>query len=91
MAVRIIIDLDVTNPEEVIKAHKGQMMGLLSDVMLSKNSRKKKVNLEVAKEIVAALEKDLPVEMEKEMVSANVRYEIIQDIEMDKGQENSEY
>jgi len=91
MAVRIIIDLDVTNPEEVIKAHKGQMMGLLSDVMLSKNSRKKKVNLEVAKEIVAALEKDLPIEMEKEMVAANVRYEIIKDIDMDKGQENSEY
>ncbi len=90
MAVRIIIDLDVTNPEEVIKAHKGQMMGLLSDVMLSKNSRKKKVNLEVAKEIVAALEKDLPIEMQKEMVAAFVRYEIIEDIEMDNSQEASE-
>lgn len=90
MAVRIIIDIDVTNPEAVIKAHRGQMLGIISDVMLSKNSRKKKVNLEVAKEIVEALEKDLPIEMEKEMVSANVSYQIIENIDMDEAQESEE-
>ncbi len=40
--MRITIDIDVTNPEEVVKAHKGELVGLIADVMLSKTKRKKR-------------------------------------------------
>jgi len=82
MAVRIILDIDVTNPEDVIKAHKGQLMGLLTDVVLSKERKKKRVNNIVAEEIVAKVNEVLPIELKKEMVEANytVRVEEIDSI-----------
>ena len=78
MAVRIILDIDTENPEEVIKAHKGQLIGILSDVVLSKEAKKKKVNKLVAEGIIDALEIDLPKELEKEMVRAKIKYTIIE-------------
>ena len=41
--MRIIIDIDVTNVEEVVKAHKGEWQNLLAGVLLSKSKKKKRV------------------------------------------------
>ncbi len=82
MAIRIILDLDVENPEGVIKAHKGQLVGLLSDVVMSKETKRKKVNRIVAEEIVKVVEIELPKELEKEMVNAKISLRIVDSIEM---------
>lgn len=82
MAIRVTIDIDVTNPEEVIKAHRGQIVGLLTDVVLGKASKQKKVNLAVANEFVNILKVELPRELEKEMVSAKIKYSIQENISM---------
>jgi hypothetical protein len=83
MAIRIILDLDVENPEEIIKAHKGQLIGILSDVVMSKESKRKKVNRLVAEEIVKVVNAELPIELEKEMVKAKISLRIVDGIEME--------
>jgi hypothetical protein len=80
MAIRIILDIDVENPEEVIKAHKGQLVGLLSDVVLSKETKKKRVNKLVAEGIVDVVRVELPKELEKEMIKAKLHYQIIENV-----------
>lgn len=75
--MKIIIDIDVTNPEEVIKAHKGQLMGLLSGMVMSKESKRKRINLAVCTEIIKVIEKELPVELEKELVEASISLQIV--------------
>ena len=45
MAIRVTIDIEVTNPEDVIKAHRGQMIGILSGMVMGKASKQKKVNI----------------------------------------------
>jgi excinuclease UvrABC helicase subunit UvrB len=75
--MRIIIDIDVLNPEEVIKAHRGQIIGLLTDVIMSKQSKKKKVNLTLCQRIVEALQEELPKHLEDEMVKAEIHYKIV--------------
>lgn len=82
MAIRVTIDIEVTNPEEVIKAHRGQIIGLLSDVVLGKASKQKKVNLAVATEFINVLKSELPRELEKEMVNAKIKYSIQENISM---------
>ena len=80
MAIRIILDIDVENPEEVIKAHKGQLVGLLSDVVLSKETKKKRVNKLVAEGILDVVSVELPKELAKEMIKAKLHYQIIEDV-----------
>ena len=81
--MRITIDIDVTNPEEVVKAHKGELVGLIADVMLSKGKRKKKVEQAVCEEIVRIMKEEFPKGLQQEMVEANVSFNIveIEDIE----------
>ncbi|MCB9197073.1 MAG: hypothetical protein H6600_01325 [Flavobacteriales bacterium] len=87
MAIRVTIDIDVTNADQVIKAHRGQIIGLLSDVVMGKASKQKKVNLAVATEFVNVLKKELPIELQKEMVSAKIRYSIQENIPMHSDEE----
>lgn len=87
MAIRVTIDIEVTNPEEVIKAHRGQIIGLLSDVVMGKASKQKKVNLAVANELVNTLKKELPSELQKEMVNAKIRYSIQENISLSPEEE----
>lgn len=76
--MRITIDIDVTNPEEVVKAHKGDLVGLISEVMLSKVKKKKKVEKAVCLEIVRMLEEEFPKGLEQEMIQANVEFNIVE-------------
>lgn len=79
--MRIIIDIDVTNIDEVVKAHKGEWQNLLAGVLLSKSKRKKRVEKAVCEEIVKAFETDLPKGLKEEMIEANIKYSIEPDSE----------
>jgi len=74
--MRIIIDLEVTNPEEVLKSHKGELVKLITDVLMSKEKKKRKVEKAVCEEVVKVLEVDLPRRLEEEMVKTNVKISI---------------
>lgn len=74
--MRIIIDLEVTNPEEVLKSHKGELVKLITDVLMSKEKKKRKVEKAVCEEIVKVLQSDLPRRLEEEMVKTNVKISI---------------
>lgn len=75
--MRITIDIDVLNPEEVVKAHKGDLVGLIADVMLSKAKRKKRVEQAVCEEIVRLLKQEFPSGLKQEMVEANIEFNIL--------------
>lgn len=87
MAIRVTIDIEVTNPDDVIKAHRGQIFGVLSGVVLGKASIQKKVNLAVASEFINVLKEELPREFEKEMIEAKVKYSIQENISFYSGDE----
>ena len=74
--MRIVIDLDVTNVEEVVKAHKGEWQNLLAGVLLSKSKKKKRVEKAVCEEIIKAFELELPKGLKEEMIEANISYSI---------------
>lgn len=74
--MRITIDIDVTNPEEVVKVHKGDLVGLISEVMLSKVKKKKRVEKAVCEEIVRIMKEEFPKGLDQEMVRANVSFNI---------------
>ena len=74
--MRIIIDIDVTNVEEVVKAHKGEWQNLLAGVLLSKSKKKKRVEKAVWEEIIKAFELELPKGLKEEMIEANISYSI---------------
>ena len=75
--MRITIDIDVTNPEEVVKAHKGELGGLIADVMLSKIKRKEKVEQAVCEEVIRMMKEEFPKGLQQEMVEANVKFNIV--------------
>ncbi len=87
--MRIIIDINVLNAEEVIKAHRGQIIGLLTDVIMSKESKRKKVNVTLCNRIVEALREELPKQLAEEMVKAEISYKII-DIDSSREEEEEE-
>lgn len=74
--MRITIDIDVTNPEEVLKAHRGELVKLLTDVLLSKEKKKKRVEKAVCQEVVKVLKVDLPRSLKEELVEADVQIKI---------------
>ena len=38
--MKVIIDIDVLNPEDVMKSHKGEIIGLMAGIMLSHEKKK---------------------------------------------------
>ncbi len=77
--MRITIDIDVTNPNDVVKAHKGELIKLLAGVLLSKDTKKSRVERAVCEEIVKALEIELPKGLKEEMIEANIKLNIESD------------
>ncbi len=77
--MKLEIEIDVLNAEEVLKAHKGQLMSLLTDVMMSKDKVKKKVEKAILDEIISQLSKELPKALRAEYVNALVNYHIIEE------------
>ena len=75
--MKVIIDIDVKNPEEVVKAHKGELLNLIALVMLSKEKKKNKVEKAICDEMLKILKIELPKALEEEMVDAIINYDII--------------
>jgi hypothetical protein len=75
--MKLIIDIDVQNPEEIVKAHKGELLNLISLVMLSKEKKKNKVEKAICEEMLKILKIELPKALEEEMVDAIINYDII--------------
>ena len=78
--MEIRIKIEVENADEVLKAHKGEIMGFIADVVLSKSKKKYKVEKAVCEQIVSSLEEELPKRLEEEMVKTNISYEIIDEL-----------
>lgn len=76
--MKVIIDIDVQNPEEVIKSHRGELMGMLTGMMLSQEKKKIKVERAICQEMVDILEVELPKVFKEELIKADVKF-IIQD------------
>ena len=77
--MKLEIEIDVLNAEEVLKAHKGELMGLLTDVMMSKDKIKKKVEKAILEEMISQLSEELPKALREEYVNAIVNYRIVED------------
>jgi len=75
--MKVIIDIDVKNPEEVVKAHKGELLNLIALVMLSKEKKKYKVEKAICDEMLKILKIELPKALKEEMVDAIINYDII--------------
>ena len=74
--MKLTVDIDVLNPEEVVKVHKGQIMSLLTDVMLSKDKLKQRVEKAILDELVKKLSVELPKALRDEAINASINYKI---------------
>jgi len=77
--MKLTVDIDVLNPEEVVKVHKGQIMSLLSDVMLSKDKLKQRVEKAILDELVKQLSVELPKALRDEAINASINYKITEE------------
>jgi len=77
--MKVIIDIDVQNPEEVIKSHRGELMGMITGMMLSKDKKKIKVERAICQEMVNILEIELPKVLKEELIEANIKFSIDDD------------
>ena len=77
--MKLTVDIDVLNPEEVVKVHKGQIMSLLTDVMLSKDKLKQRVEKAILDELVKKLSVELPRALRQEAINASINYKIMEE------------
>ena len=77
--MKLTVDIDVLNPEEVVKVHKGQIMSLLTDVMLSKDKLKQRVEKAILDELVKKLSVELPKALRQEAINASINYKITEE------------
>lgn len=77
--MKLTVDIDVLNPEEVVKVHKGQIMSLLTDVMLSKDKLKQRVEKAILDELVKKLSVELPKALREEAINASINYKITEE------------
>ncbi len=74
--MKVIIDIDVLNPEEVVKTHKGELVGMIAGVMLSKEKKKAKVERAICDEMVKIIGEELPKALLEEFIEADVTFSI---------------
>jgi len=74
--MKVIIDIEVLNPEEVVKTHKGELVGMLAGVMLSKEKKKAKVERAICDEMVKIIGEELPKALLEEFIEADVKFSI---------------
>ena len=77
--LKVIIDIDVQNPEEVIKSHRGELMGMITGMMLSKDKKKIKVERAICNEMVSILQVELPKVLKEELIEAKVNFTVEED------------
>ena len=69
----ISIDIEVLNPEEVVKHQKGKFIGSLITKSMSHASLKKKVEKEVCKRVIAELKAHIDEAFKEEGISAHLK------------------
>ena len=74
--MKVIIEIDVQNPEEVIKSHRGEIMGMITGMMLSMEKKKIKVERAICEEMVNILQSELPKVLMEELIEAKVDFSI---------------
>ena len=74
--MKVIIDIDVLNPEDVMKSHKGEIIVLMAGIMLSHEKKKHKVEKAVCEELVNILRVELPKALKEELIEAEAHYYI---------------
>ncbi len=77
--MEIKIKVEVENVDEVLKIHKGEIMGFLADVVMSKQKKKRRVEKAVCEQIIAGLLDELPRRLQEEMVQAQVDFELVEE------------
>ena len=78
--MKVIIDLDVTNPEEVMKSHRGEIFGLMAGLVLSYEKKKYKVEKAVCEEMVNILRVELPKALQEELIEAKANFYIEENV-----------
>jgi hypothetical protein len=74
--MKVIIDIDVLNPEQVMKSHRGEIIGLMAGIMLSHENKKHKVEKAVCEEMINILRIELPKALKEELIEAETQYYI---------------
>jgi hypothetical protein len=72
--MKLIIDIDVQNPEEVMKSHRGEIIGLMAGIMLSHEKKKYKVEKAICEEMVNILRVELPKALKEELIEAEAQF-----------------
>mgnify|MGYP006101797643 FL=1 len=72
--MKLIIDIDVLNPEEVMKSHRGEIIGLMAGIMLSHEKKKHKVEKAICEEMVNILRVELPKALKEELIEAEAQF-----------------
>ena len=53
--MKLIIDIDVLNPEEVMRSHRGEIVGLMAGIVMSHEKKKYKVEKAICDEMINIL------------------------------------
>ncbi|MDA8714545.1 hypothetical protein N9M27_01580 [Flavobacteriales bacterium] len=81
--MEIKIKVQVENADEILKAHKGGILGFFADVVLSKEKKQVKVEKAVCEQIVHHLKLEMPRRLEEEQVKTNLKFEIVNNTDFD--------
>lgn len=74
--MKVIIDIEVLNPEAVMKSHRGEIVGLMAGIMLSHDKKKNKVEKAVCEEMINILRVELPKALKEELIEAETQFYI---------------
>lgn len=70
---KVLIEIDVLNPHEIIKSKKGKVTNWFASLIYSDEDLKKKVEEKICKEIVQALRENIDKGFEEQGVAAKLR------------------
>ncbi len=74
--MKLIIDIDVLNPEEVMRSHRGEIVGLMAGIVMSHEKKKYKVEKAICEEMINILKVELPKALKEELIDANASFSI---------------
>tara|TARA_Y100000814_G_C12005877_1_gene290262 strand:- start:239 stop:499 length:261 start_codon:yes stop_codon:yes gene_type:complete len=74
--MKLIIDIDVLNPEEVMRSHRGEIVGLMAGIVMSHEKKKYKVEKAICEEMINILKVELPKALKEELIEANASFSI---------------
>ena len=73
----IQIEIDVQNPDQIVKKHKGKMAGLLAVLFMSESKLKEKVEGVICEEMVKVLQENISKGFEDQGVKATLNIKVL--------------